>query len=277
VNGIPTVSFSGGTTITGWTGPQSTLISPTAEIELGDSLSIVRGQHTLKIGALIIRNRKDQNGRSAYDGTIAFNNSNNTNTTGYALADALLGNYYTYNEAAYDPMGHYRYTEPSLFLTDTWKASRRLSVTFGVRYEYMMAMYSTVNNLAEFVPSLYNPAQAMRYDSTGTNLIPGSGNIYNGLVRVASGVNPSQSYLVPNWNDPKVLAVPDGAPRGMYPSQGSFAPRVGLAYSLDDKTVIRSGFGTYVDRMQGNRTLAARILGISRRSLYNKLAEHGLG
>jgi two-component system response regulator AtoC len=32
-----------------------------------------------------------------------------------------------------------------------------------------------------------------------------------------------------------------------------------------------------LDRVQGNRTLAARILGVSRRTLYNLLAEHGLG
>ena len=73
---------------------------------------------------MIIRNRKDQNGRSTYDGSIAFNTSGNPNTTGYALADALLGNFQTYTEAAYDPMGHYRYTEPGAFVDDSWKVSR---------------------------------------------------------------------------------------------------------------------------------------------------------
>src|SRR5690348_14154429 len=116
-----------------------------------------------------------------------------------------------------------------------------------MRYEYMMAMYSTADNLTVFVPSLYNPAQAVRYNSSG-NIVPGSGNIYNGLVRVANGVNPSQAYLVPNATDPKVLAVPAGAPRGMYPSQGTFSPRIGFAYALDSKTVIRGGYGLFYDR-----------------------------
>jgi two-component system response regulator AtoC len=49
--------------------------------------------------------------------------------------------------------------------------------------------------------------------------------------------------------------------------------------TLDDRRRVteREALREALDRMQGNRTLAARILGISRRSLYNKLAEHGLG
>lgn len=250
VNGVPTMSI---TSFTGWTGPSSTLISPTAEIEAGDKVSITRGQHTLKAGVLIIRNRKDQNGRSVYDGSVSFNNSGNPNTTGYAMADALLGNFLTYTEAAYDPFGKYRYTEPAVFAEDSWKVSRRLSINIGMRYEYMMAMYSTANNLSEFVPSLYNPAQAVKLDSSG-NITPGIGNIYNGLVRVANGVTPSQAYLVPNATDPKVLAVPDGAPRGMYPSQGTWSPRVGFAFAVDQKTVVRGGYGLAYDRIQGNPT-----------------------
>ena len=250
-NGIPDASIAGG--ITGWTGPYHTLSSPTTEIEGADTVSIVKGKHSIRTGVMIIRNRKDQNGRSPYTGNIAFNNSGNPNTTGYALADALLGNYATYSEAAYDPMGKYRYTEPSVFIDDAWKVSRKLSIDLGLRYEYMMAMYSTADNLSEFVPSLYNPANAVKLDAKGL-VVPGSGNIYNGLVRVANGVNPSQAYLVPNANDPTVNSVPAGAPRGMYPSQGTWSPRVGFAYAVTANTVIRGGFGLFYDRIQGNPT-----------------------
>jgi len=253
VDGIPDVSFSTGTNPTGWTGPYHTLMSPTTQIEASDTVSIVRGEHSIKAGVMIIRNRKDQNGRAAYTGNISFDSNGNPNTTGLSFADALLGNFKTYTEAAYDPIGKYRYTEPAAFVDDSWRISRRLTVNLGLRFEYMMAMYSTADNLSEFVPSLYNPAKAVRYDSSG-NIIPGSGDVYNGLVRVADGVNPSQAYLVPNANDPKVLSVPSGAPRGMYPSQNTWSPRVGFAYALDPKMVIRGGYGLYYDRMQGNPT-----------------------
>lgn len=250
-NGIPDVTVQN---FEQWKGPDQTLTSPITNIELNDSLSIVRHQHTIRAGASIIRYRKDQNGRSNYDGNITFNTSGNPNTTGYALADALLGNFQTYSEAAYDPMGHYRYTEPAAFIDDTWQASKKVSINLGVRYEYMMSLYSTVNNLANFVPSLYNPAQAVQVTAGGL-VVAGSGNIYNGLQRVGSGVDPSQSYLVPNAANPAVLAVPSGAPAGLYPGQHTWAPRGGIAWSVAPKTVIRAGAGLYYDRIQGNPTM----------------------
>jgi Carboxypeptidase regulatory-like domain/TonB-dependent Receptor Plug Domain len=249
-NGVPDVSI---TSFAGWQGPYHTLSSPTTQIEAGDTLSIVRGAHSIRTGVSLIRNRKDQNGRAPYTGNITFNTTGNPNTSNYALSDALLGNFNTYTEAAYDPMGRYRYTEPAVFVDDSWKLTRRLSLNLGLRYEYMMAMYSTADNLSEFVPSLYKASQAVQVNSLG-QVVPNTGNIYNGLQRVADGVNPGQAYLVPNANDPAVLAVPAGAPRGMYPSSGKFQPRVGFAYSLDPKTVIRGGFGMFYDRIQGNPT-----------------------
>ena len=250
-DGIPDVSSL--TSYTAWNGPYHTLMSPTTQIEAGDTVSLVRGQHSIRAGFSIIRNRKDQNGRSPYTGDITFNATGNPNTTGYALADALLGNFNTYTEAAYDPMGKYRYTQPALFAADSWKVSRRLSLELGLRWEYLMAMYSTADNLSEFVPSLWDPLKAVKINSSG-NVVPGSGNIYNGLQRVAGGVAPGQAYLVPNANDPAVTSVPAGAPRGMYPSRGRWQPRVGFAYALDTATVIRGGSGIFYDRIQGNPT-----------------------
>ena len=60
---------------------------------------------------------------------------------------------------------------------------------------------------------------------------------------------------MPNATNPAVLAVPDGAPRGMYPSHNTWQPRFGFAYTLMDKTTIRGGFGTFYDRVQGNPTM----------------------
>ena len=128
-----------------------TLISPTAEIEFKDTISIIRRSHTIQAGVMVIRKScKDQNGRSAYNGAITrFNTTGNVPTPpGYALSDALLGYFQIYTEAAYDPMGKYRYIEPAAFVSDSWRVSRKLTLDLGLRYEYMMAMYSTVDNLS---------------------------------------------------------------------------------------------------------------------------------
>ncbi|HWC98172.1 MAG TPA: carboxypeptidase regulatory-like domain-containing protein [Candidatus Sulfopaludibacter sp.] len=252
-SGIPDVNVQN---FEQWKGPDQTLTSPTTQIEAGDTVSLSRGAHTLRAGFSIFRNRKDQNGRSPYDGSLVFNTTGNPNTTGYSLSDMLLGNFQTYTEAAYDPQGRYRYTEPGGFVDDSWKVSRRLTINLGMRYEYMSAMYSAADNLAMFVPSLYNRAQAVTVNSSGL-VVAGSGNIYNGLQRVGNGVVPSLAYLVPNANSPAVQAVPTGAPRGMYPGQSAWEPRVGFAFALDAKTVIRGGFGIFSDRMQGNNTFPA--------------------
>src|SRR5260370_12815934 len=160
---------------------------------------------------MVIRNRKDQNGRSAYNGAVTFTTTGNPNTTGYALSDALPGNFQIYTEAACDPMGRYRSLEPAGFISDSWKASRKLGIDLGLRYEYMMAMYSTADNLSLFDPALYNAGQAVKMTSTG-GVVPGSGNIYNGLIRVGNRINPSQAYLVPNANNPALLGVPSDPP-----------------------------------------------------------------
>jgi hypothetical protein len=79
-------------------------MSPTTDISLSDNLTYIRGEHILKTGVLIVRNRRDQNATSYYDGQVAFNSSPNTNTTNYSLADAALGQFQTYTEAANDPI-----------------------------------------------------------------------------------------------------------------------------------------------------------------------------
>ena len=107
-NGIPYVQI---TNYAAFSGPYFVLFSPTTDIQLGDTLSIVKGNHLIKIGGVYIRDRIDQDGRPYYNGNAVFNASG-TNTTGNALADALLGNFSAYTEASSDPTGHFRFSQP---------------------------------------------------------------------------------------------------------------------------------------------------------------------
>ena len=182
-DGIPQVSI---TNYANFQGPNFALMSPSTDLGVSDTLTVLLGSHTLKAGVTVVRDRVDQNGRPAYTGNITFNTSGNPNTTGNALADALLGNFRTYTEASADPVGFFRFTQPMAFVQDSWKVSRKLSFELGLRYEYVQPMYTQGNNMANFVPALFNRAQAVTMTTSGT-LVPGSGNPYNGLMRVGDG------------------------------------------------------------------------------------------
>src|SRR5215813_7405575 len=194
-NGIPDTTITG---FAGFNGPSGSLLSPTTDIALSDSITYIRGAHTLKAGVLVIRNRKDQNGRSNYTGTLNFSTSGNPNTTGNAFADALLGNFRTYSEATDDPIGFFRFSQYDWFVSDNWKLTRNLSLELGLRYQYQIPTYTQANNIANFDPSRYDPAQAVTILANGTIDLSKGGNRYNGLVRAGDGVPSSELPRVPN-------------------------------------------------------------------------------
>ncbi len=247
-NGIPSVSI---TNFAPFTGPYFALNSPTTDIQAGDTVSIVKGNHLIKFGGVYIRDRVDQNGRPNYNGNVVFNTVNNPNTTGNALADALVGQFQSYTEASADPVGHFRFSQPEVFAQDNWKATRKLSLEFGVRWQDILPLYAQGNNYGNFDPSFYNSNSAITV-TTGGKVIPGSGNPYNGLVRTADPIPADQVARVPNINTAAYPLIPQVASRGLYKMHGAFGPRIGFAFAPDEKTSIRGGFGTFYYRPEGN-------------------------
>ncbi len=214
-DGIPNVTISG---FASFNGPATVfLLAPTTDISAADNFTYIHGRHTMTAGVLIVRNRKNQNGRTVYDGSIAFNPSGNNNTSNYSLADAALGQFQTYTEANGDPVGFYRFSQYEGYVQDSWKVTARLSIEVGLRYSHSIPTYTQGNSISNFVAALYDPAQAVTITSAGL-IVAGSGNRYNGIIRAGDGVPADQAGRIPGATSPAVLAIPTGAPRGLYPA-----------------------------------------------------------
>jgi len=251
-NGIPNVS---GTGFANFNGPAASLLSPTTDIAPSDNFTLIEGKHSIRMGVLVIRNRKDQNGRSLYTGNLVFGTAGNSRTTGNAFADTLLGNFRTYSEADNDPIGFFRFNQVEAFGSDSWKATSKLSLEFGLRYYHFTPTYIQANNVANFDPSRYNPGQAVTIIPSSGNIDPTKGgNRFNGLIRAGDGIPTDELGRVSAANNPLLLTVPTGAPRGFYQAKNKLAPRFSFAYSPfnDGKTAIRGGFGMYYDKVEGN-------------------------
>ncbi|MCX6543648.1 MAG: carboxypeptidase regulatory-like domain-containing protein [Acidobacteria bacterium] len=248
-NSIPDVNV---TNFASFRGAAQSLISPTWDYSFSDKLTWIKGAHTVQGGVMVVRNGKDQNGRSGYAGVLTFQTNSNTITSGNAFADVLLGNFYNYNEAQLDPMGYFRFWQREAFVSDAWRVNKQLSVEFGVRYAWQMPTSTLGNNTTSFDPALYSAAQAVTMNTNGT-IVAGTGNRYNGLTR--PGAVPSDQVAnVPNANSPAVATVPNAKYPGYYNTQNLFAPRFSFAYTPfgDKRTVVRGGAGLFYDRPEGN-------------------------
>jgi len=104
-----------------------------------DNLNITRGNHTLKIGGDVRRYRYEVlKGSPFYGETIfgsIFSSSSDRAGSGAPLADFLLGFPSTLNGTQMLDWGRHRWIYSGIYFQDDWKATRRLTLNLGLRYE----------------------------------------------------------------------------------------------------------------------------------------------
>ena len=134
--------------------------------QLADSLTFVHGKHSLKFGFDLHRFQSNGtvvgNGR----GSFTFSAQATAPTSGYSLADLLLGLPTSTARSPYSPRFYDRTGLYAGFAQDDWKLNPRLTLNFGLRYEYNIPIYDHRNLLSNF-----NPATG-QIDVAGTSGVP---------------------------------------------------------------------------------------------------------
>jgi hypothetical protein len=210
-----------------------------------DNFSRVMGKHSLRAGIEIRRDRYNQYGNEFSRGQFLFNGSMTrnpfTNTGGDSFADFLTGYCSTCADAVTLAFTQFRATSQAYYVDDTWRATSKLTVNAGLRYEYTPPWYDKSQNIVNTVTPLLLTGINFTDPSLQPTLErPGSGDFYAGHENVRYAA-PIQVARVNNY-DGRLIA----------PDRLDFAPRLGIAYSPSSKLVIRSGIGMFYSQDSGN-------------------------
>lgn len=212
------------------------------DYQIRDDVSWVKGSHQLKFGASWMIYKKIQDLFGQTQGKFTFNG----NYTGNDFADFLLGYANSYSELAVQDAGHWDSKSYDAYIQDNWHVNNRLTLNLGLRWDGIPHTYEENNRQSNFLPGLYNPADAA--------IILPSGNISPSSPGLGASPNPIlkgyQFYL-----NGIGVAGQNGIPPGLVKNDWAlFGPRIGFAYDLtgSGKTVLRGGFGIMYERIQGN-------------------------
>ena len=210
LNGIPVTPNTAGIPPIEITGLQRLGTSPwrpQSQISQGwnliENLSWLKGNHSFKFGYQYLRRTDNFVDIRAPQGELQINGIYTNANNNMGLPDFLLGDvdatHFTTPLAV-----HYFQPGHSFYGMDTWRATSKLNVTYGLRYELFAPILDRENATSNFTPA------------NGGGIVTAAAN--------ASGWA-NRSLINPDRND--------------------FAPRVGVAYELTKKMVVRTGYGVF--------------------------------
>jgi len=257
-NRIPTVNMSPFSGLSGGPYPSH---SAGPIYDISDSFTWIKGNHTLKFGFLWERSGENDNDEINVQACPTCTNNQNgqflfTDTrargTGVAMANAALGLFDTYSEIGHRAYTIFRSNMYEAFAQDAWKMTPKLTLTYGLRYTVNVPYHAEWANMIVFDPRFYDPNNAVTVDPA-TGLITGSPTIeqlYNGMVIPGSGFPSSAHGRVPEADSGLYDGLFRGVPNHYSDIQwGDIQPRLGIAYQLDRKTVVRAGGGRFFTRL----------------------------
>jgi hypothetical protein len=214
----PGLTFSGG-----WSsaGTSQLPLSPATDNNniLSDNFTHIMGKHTLQAGGTWFHYVKTQAIFNTTQGTYSFTGT----FTNDPIADFMLGLAKTYTQTENRFTRTYLLNQTEWYGQDDWRASRRLTLNLGLRVFFMPPVHEAQNRVDNFIPSLFNPANAPIITSAGV-------------------LTPTPTYSPTNG---LVMAGQNGVPNGLANNFIGIAPRFGFAFDPvgNGKMAIRGGYG----------------------------------
>jgi hypothetical protein len=254
--GIPSVTFSG----TGFFGLGDSTEGPFANdnntMQLVDKVSWTHGKHTFRFGFEYNRQNYNQVGNQFSRGQFVFQpnvTKSPQGTGGYAFAEFLLGSLYQSTNAVAIANARFTRNVEHTFIDDTWKLTPKLTLSLGLRWELTPPFTNTLGDyFTVAVPKVGFTANAPESD-------------WPYFVRQGNCTDPYAGLNI-RWTNTKAVCGGGLNNNLMETKYKNFAPRIGLAYTPDNKTVIRAGYGVFYNQDIGNasyfdmsRNIAARV------------------
>ncbi len=256
--GIPNVAFNGG----GFTGIGDANDGPFANnnntLQFVNKLSWIHGKHTFAFGGEYSRQNFNQVGNQFSRGVFTFQANATKNPVngsgGFSFAEFLLGKIFVSTNAAAIADAKFQRNVFHGFIDDTWKVTPKLTLSLGLRYELTPPFTNTLGN--------YFTVEIPKFQFTAN--VPQADWPF--FVRQGKGCTDPYEGLAIRWTSTKAVCGGSLNNNLKETKYKSFAPRLGIAYSPNDKTVIRAGFGIFYMEDIANssyfdsaRNIAARV------------------
>jgi hypothetical protein len=235
--------------LTGFLGsrPQTADTNPSeSTAQVLDTVTWTKSKHTMKFGgdfrhsgSLFTQVFKDyQLGTYTYNGSALSQLLGNGAAT--PLASLLLG--YpdqTTIGSVINPNTDAQANSLAFFGQDDWKVSSKLTINFGLRWEYHPGFHDINNNITNWDPDYTSVVNGQTVH--GASILPNQATFANVNPQFVASIAPT----------PIILASKVGLGEALRTSsKKDFAPRIGFAYKLTDKTVIRGGYGRFIQALQ---------------------------
>ena len=248
-----------------------------------DNLSITHGDHSFKFGVYYERLLNGEAPGGQWSGVFNFAGNDNNFTaalgnTGYAYANALIGNFRNYQESTARPFTNLALTQVQWYAQDQWKFNRRLTVTYGMRFGYHSPFTQIDGQGSNFDPTLFDPSRAVALfeSACAVSFTPPATcptaqrrarNPITGQLFPLTGANAGLiGAIVPNSGDPNnglALGTDPNTPRGYRITKSvDFEPRIGFAWDLfgTGDTVLRFHGGIYHSPRVGGGTTGGNLV-----------------